>query len=73
MCGRIEREAGSLGKEQKHNNVKGEWRACNTLWMINSSLNFGGQKIILTNWIRLVMSLFVVPLFRPNQLSSNPN
>ena len=78
MCGRIEREEVSQGKEQNHNNfvvknAKGGWRACNILCIISSSLSFGWQKIILTNWVRLVMSLFVVSLFRPNQLSSNPN
>ena len=45
---------------------------CNTLWIISSRLNFGWQKIILTNWIRLVMSLFVVSLFWPNQLFIEP-
>ena len=75
ICGRIEREAGSQGKEQKHKNnfVIKTPRECNTLWIISSSFSFGWQKIILTNWVRLVMSLFVVSLFRPNQPSSNPN
>ena len=78
MCDRIEREAGSQGKEQKHNNnfvikTPREGRERVTLWIISSSLSFGWQKIILTNWVRLVMSLFTVSLFRPNQLSSNPN
>ena len=35
-----------------------------TLWIINSSLSFGWQKMILTNWVRSVMSLFVVSLPR---------
>ena len=66
MCGQIKREAGSQGKEQKHNNnlwLKRQERmgACNTLWIISSSLSFSWQKIILTNWVRLVMLLFVVP------------
>ena len=69
----------SQGKEQKQNNnfvvktPRDGWRACNTLWIISSSFSFGWQKIIITNWVRLVMLLFVVSLFRPYQLSSNAN
>ena len=73
MCGRIRREAGSQSKEQKYNFVVKTLREDGERVIISSKLSFGWQKIILTNLVRLVTSLFVVSLFRPNQLSSNPN